>query len=215
MPAQTETRMTRVDAARVREIVRDRVSQLYSGLSTHPSWAVAALARLRRAAGPGPGSALDTLEHTLSDEFVPSRDDGTPTDAERAAHLAITLYALHQQSRSACMHQRGRGIGRAVRMLLPDGFDPRSDPHPVLRRFQTLGTSDTVDELAQHCRGVVQLLRAQEIPLDYGLLAEQFTRWHRPGGASTVRLAWGRDFYFPPPSRQDADEPDTSVQDAS
>lgn len=208
MSTQTDTYTTRIDPARVGKVVRARVYRLRSALTDYPSWARAELARLRRAAGSTPGSSLEVLEHILSDEFVLSRTDDTPTDAERAAHLAMTLYALHQQSRSEPMHQDNHGLGYAVHRLLPAAFDTRKDNHPVLRRFQTLGSSDSFEELAHHGRGVVGLLRAQGFPLDYGLLAEQFTRWQRPDGATSVRLAWGRDFYFPKKPEQEENSED-------
>ena len=49
-----------------------------------------------------------------------------------------------------------------------------------------------------HLRGVVQLLRGQSIPLDYALLADELALWQRRGGASIVRLRWGRAFYRAP-----------------
>jgi CRISPR system Cascade subunit CasB len=55
---------------------------------------------------------------------------------------------------------------------------------------------------------MVQLLRAQQVPLDYGLLADQLVRWQQPGGAATIRLQWGREFYRTP-AADTTPEPDS------
>jgi CRISPR system Cascade subunit CasB len=174
-------------------IVDKRITALQEGVRANRSAEVAALARLRRGVGKRAGSVNDILQYTLAPEFV-GRDAGDdPTNAEVAAHISLTLYALHQQSQGDRMHQRGWGLGRAVRTLHPE--EPTLPPSAVLRRFQALGTSDSLDELTHHARGMVQLLRGKPTPLDYGLLADELVLWQRPGGASTVRLRWGRDFY--------------------
>ncbi|SCE38320.1 CRISPR system Cascade subunit CasB [Streptomyces sp. DfronAA-171] len=48
--------------------------------------------------------------------------------------------------------------------------------------------------LATRLRELVLLLRREEIPLDYGLLADQLHRWTLPGGAQGVRRSWGRSY---------------------
>lgn len=154
--------------------------------------AVAALARLRRAVGKEPGEVMDVLEFTFAPELLRGHpaDDVAPSAAERAAHVAITLFALHQQSRGERMHHRGRGLGTALRRL-HTGSGPI--PDPIVRRFRMLGTADSFGELTHHLRGVVQLLRAASAPLDYGLLAHQLLIWQND--PSAVRMAWGRQFY--------------------
>lgn len=154
--------------------------------------AVAALARLRRAVGKPPGAVLDVVEFTHHPDLAPGAVDDEPTAAEHAAHVAITLYAAHQQSRGERMHQRRRGLGTALRRL---AGGPESDlPDPIVRRFRMLGTADSFPELTHHLRGVVQLLRAEGSALDYGRLADQLHHWQR-GGRDRVRMTWGREFY--------------------
>ncbi|MFD8494826.1 type I-E CRISPR-associated protein Cse2/CasB [Amycolatopsis sp. NPDC059657] len=180
----------------VQAFVGARVSQLQQGNRANRSAAVAALARLRRAAGKEPGDALDIFEYTLGDELIYKRADDKASWAEIAAHHAITLYAVHQQSQPRGMHQRGRSLGEAVRRLIPDSeYKPT---HAVARRFAMLSTAEDLAELVYHLRGIVQLLRAAGVPLDYGLLAEHLVTWQRPGGRARVGLRWGRDFHVPP-----------------
>ncbi|MGQ0841641.1 type I-E CRISPR-associated protein Cse2/CasB [Actinokineospora sp.] len=178
----------------VQTIVAQRIGVLQNGYIANRSAGVAALARLRRAVGKPPGSVLDVLEHTLAPEFARNWSADTPSWDETAAHLCMTLYAVHQQSQSHRMHQPGRRLGTAVRRLIHEA-EVKPD-HPVTRRFTMLGTADSLDELVHHLRGMVQLLRAEQIPLDYGLLARQLVHWQRPNGPAAVRLVWGRDFHF-------------------
>lgn len=177
---------------RVGAVVDQRARELQArALKGVPS-AVAALARLRRGAGKQPGEVLDILEFTVADEFFTGRADAGVSIDEYAAHVALTLFALHQQSKPGPMHRPGTGLGSALRRL-HDGPDPV--PEPVQRRFRVLGTADGVGELTHHLRGAVQLLRVKDIGLDYGLLADQLVNWQWPGGADRVRLRWGREFY--------------------
>lgn len=154
--------------------------------------AVAALARLRRGAGKAPGDVLDILEFTVSAEFRPGPSETEPSADEWAAHVALTLFAVHQQSRGERMHRRGRGLGTALRSLHPG--DQKSLPEPLARRFRMLGTADSFPELTHHLRGAVQLLRGGGAPLDYGVLADQLVTW-QVHGSDPVQLTWGRQFY--------------------
>lgn len=193
-------------------IVGARIGKLQRGYLGDRSDAVAALARLRRGAGKPAGSVLDIVEYTHAEEFVRGWDDDTPSYAENAAHVTLTLYAVHQQSQRQAMHAPGRRFGTQVRRLAPD---MRPDG-PVARRFAALGTADTFTELSHHLRGLVQLMRTARLPLDYGLLARDLWLWQMPGRAARVRLRWGRDFHFPlkPNTDSSPNSPDDSLTDA-
>lgn len=191
----------------VGEIVDQRVADLQNRLLS-PDYrdpaAVAALARLRRGAGKEPGAVLDILEFTHHPDFVAAWRRDEPSPQEKAAHVAMTLFAVHQQSRGEKMHRRGRGLGTALRSLHQG--DPRSLPEPLARRFRMLGTADFFSELTYHLRGAVQLLRAGGAPLDYGLLADQLVRW-QVHGPDQVQLKWGREFYRTPRTAPADDQP--------
>jgi CRISPR system Cascade subunit CasB len=181
----------------VKSFVDGTVVRLQRGYLANLSRDVAALARLRRAVGKPAGSVLDILEFTYAPELAGDPRSDQPTRAEVAAHVSLTLYALHQQSQRRPVHQSGRRLGRAIRALIPEAGTSYVD-HSIARRFAILGTADSLDELVHHLRGMVQLLRAGDVPLDYGLLATDLLRWQRPGGPSAVRLGWGRDFHRSP-----------------
>ncbi|UZJ33471.1 type I-E CRISPR-associated protein Cse2/CasB [Streptomyces endophytica] len=192
-------------------------------LADHPS-AVAALAQLRRGAGkefqqvPDLWGRLDLSPlHHQSAETAPLREREL-TWAEDAVHVAVTLWALHQQSRSSAMHrphtkELPTGLGAAVRQLVPD--DERGEP--VRKRFVRVGTAATLRELADRLRGLVVLLRGEDIAVDYALLAGQLYAWQQPGGRDAVRRAWGRSFQaYRPRSAADNDNNDNSLdKDAS
>ena len=177
------------------EFVDRRVSDLqnrFLSADRRDPAAVAALARLRRGAGKQPGELLDILEFTVDPRLVSGWNSDEPSPQECAAHVAMTLFAVHQQSRGERMHRRGRGLGTALRSL--HSGNQKTLPDPLVRRFRMLGTADSFAELTHHLRGVVQLLRADGVPLDYGQLADHLVRWQRQG-TQQVQLIWGREFY--------------------
>ncbi|MFI6288349.1 type I-E CRISPR-associated protein Cse2/CasB [Streptomyces sp. NPDC051018] len=198
--------MTTVIAVTARKRVgrlTDRlITPLQKGYLKDQSHAVAALARLRRGAGREFARTPDLwgLADTGPLHEVP--ESGRPlgevelTRAEDALHVALTLWALHQQSRGTGMHRPGsrtapHALGSAVRRLMPPG----DMDEPVLKRFVRVGTATDLPALAQRLREVVVLLRGADIPLDYALLAEQLYRWQETGGRDEVRRAWGRSFH--------------------
>ena len=177
----------------VGRFVDARVTQLQRGYLERRPAAVATLAQLRRGVGKPVGAVPELWQAVLDGIPLPPRHDDAATDNERAAHTALTLYALHQQSRSEPMHQPGQSIGTAARILSRRA--PSEDA--TRRRFEALGTASTFEEVTNHARGLISQLRAYGVPLDYGQLADQFVWLLRRETADRVRLAWGRDFYRP------------------
>jgi len=173
----------------------------------------AEVAALRKGANRAPGELPEIWELTRVE--VPDGAGDAPTREEIAVHTAMTLYAVHQQSRSECMFVPGRGLGRAAHELV--GTD---EENPSARaRFNALVTSTTVAELRHHLRNLVSLLRSRGIALDHAMLADDIVRFQRPGGAKSVRLAWARQYYSLPAdgavSAPDIDHDTTSTNHAS
>src|SRR5690606_2762569 len=126
----------------------------------------ATLANLRRGIGKKVGELPALWQITLEGLLEPDERVGDdPTPEEQAAYTAITLYALHQQSRREGMHQRGRGLGTAVATLARRTGNEAA----VRRRFEALGTAESFPEVVHHARGLVTQLRGENIGLDYGL----------------------------------------------
>ncbi|MEU6310822.1 type I-E CRISPR-associated protein Cse2/CasB [Streptomyces sp. NPDC047014] len=190
----------------LRRAVSEHIHTLQTGYFADRPHAVQTLARLRRGVGRQPTQTPDLWGLVGVEGFYAAylaqrgrpAGDAEALRAERAAHVAVTLWAVHQQSnRSKRMHVAGGpSVGTAVRRLM-SGTDADD---PVRKRFVRAGTSSTFDVLAQRLRELVALMRTAEVPLDYGLLAEQLDQWQRPGGTGRVRQAWGRSFhaYRPP-----------------
>ena len=160
------------------------------------------LAALRRGVSRSPGELPEIWELTRVE--VPDGAGDAPTWEEIAVHTAMTLYAVHQQSRTEPMFRPGIGLGSAAHDLVG-----RDEENPSARaRFNALVTSTTVAELRHHLRSFVSLLRARGIALDHAMLADDVLRFQQPGGAKKVRLAWARQYYSLPaetPSATDAD----------
>lgn len=188
----------------VGRFVDGQTASLQKRAVRNESTAVAALARLRRGVDRRPGELVDLLPYTHHDEFTPARDDDEPTYREIAVHTALTLFALHQQSQPRAMHVPGRGLGAAMRATAPGAELPEA----LLRRFRVLGTSEGLNELTHHLRGVIQLLRQAAAPVDYGRLADQLVTWQFVDGPASVRLQWGREFYRTPSSADGRDPTD-------
>lgn len=172
------------------ELIARRIAVLQQQYLAGTSKGVSDLAVLRRSATQPPGADPRTWELTLADVSPGARGDDATT-AEVAAHAAMTLYALHQQSRSQPMHRGGAGLGGAVRAL---GRATGAE-EAVRRRFEALGTAATFPELLHHARGLVRQLRSSGLPLDYGRLTQDLVDWQDPARASSVRLRWGRDYH--------------------
>lgn len=156
----------------------------------------ARLAQLRRGLGKAPGTMPELWQTTLSGlpESLYSKD-GQPTPGEWAVHIALTLFAFHQQgfeTKAQSMNQSGERLGQAVGKLVKNEKD---DLPRIKRRFDAAATSDDVAELSNHLRGLVSLLKAAEQPLDYQALAEDLLWFQYPAARDRVRLRWGQDFY--------------------
>ncbi|WP_346342064.1 type I-E CRISPR-associated protein Cse2/CasB [Streptomyces sp. SID2563] len=177
--------------------VHQHITALQSRYLQDESDAVAALARLRRGVARAPGEVPDLWGLTGTEPLYERYAQGAFSEeeflcAEEAAHTAVTLWSLHQQSHHVSrMHRRpGPELGTAVRRLTPGG----AIDEPTRRRFVRVGTAATPVVLATRLRELVLLLRREEIPLDYGLLADQLHQWTLPGGAQGVRRSWGRSY---------------------
>ena len=168
----------------------------------------AQLAALRRGVGRKPGDMPDLWGLLFADmpEEMMSRT-AEPTAAEWAAYTALTLYATHQQGTEINRQNMHTGqdagrLGKAVARLVKNA----DDRERIARRFNAFATASDMTEAAHHLRGLIQLLRAEEIPLNYIRLAGDLYRFQNPEYAPDVRLSWGQDFYWRKPDETDDDQ---------
>lgn len=172
------------------ELIGGRVAGLQARYLAGTSQGIWELAALRRAVTAQPGEDPRIWELAVAGVSPGAREDD-PTPAELAAHTALTLYAVHQQSQNRPMHVAGRGLGGAVRAL---GQETRAED-AVRRRFEALGTAATFAELVHHARSLVRQLRSAGVPLDYARVAGDLLAWQDPARTGAVRLRWGRDYH--------------------
>lgn len=133
---------------RVVRLAAGHITALQRGYLDDQPHAVGALARLRRGAGREAGQLPDLWALIDTGPLHETPDGARPLSeselnrAEDALHVALTLYALHQQSRRTGMYQadrpgRRRGLGAAVRrMMKPGEID-----EPVHKRLVRAGTA--------------------------------------------------------------------------
>ena len=112
-----------------------------------------------------------------------------PSRSEWAAFTALTLFAVHQQSQSKAMHENRTGLGYAIGRLAQ-----RRDSESIKPRFDALVLTRTTGGLVHHLRSLVTILRDEQIPVDYGRLAQDLASTRDRGGWDRVALAWARDF---------------------
>ena len=182
------------DAKQVSAFVKHKIIKLKENQNDAATRAM--LAKLRRGIGKTPGSMPELWEVTM--EGMPEalyRKGGEPTRGEWAVHTALTLYALHQQGKDLqkkWMHQDDVTLGTALRKLINNDEEQEKR---VKRRFDTAATSESLPEFAHHLRGVIQILKTQDIPLDYALLAKDLYWFQVQEARDGIKLNWGRDFY--------------------
>ncbi len=187
----------------VRTVLSIQNGYLAAGGSTSQS--VRKLALLRRtlgsAGGADPRSWSIVLDGFPDEILGPQRGPLTePTRAESAAMVALTTYAVHQQSQRQPMHQQGINLGEATRRLAvqrarqdaPAGMDDAT-----IQRMHRVSMAHTWQMRSQALRALVTLLRSAErpVPLDYGRIATDLYWLADPAHATHVHLAWARGLY--------------------
>lgn len=159
------------------------------------------LAALRRGIGREPGSVPEMWPY-----YTTLTADGAITPRLRAEHLALTLFAVHQQSLSQPVHREGVGLGTAVLALRRS---EKFSPEAVDRRFGAAATATSLDEVAHHARGLITQIRGltPQPGLDYNRLFEDLRSWQSPEWRTRVRRRWGFQYFVwtPEPSGQDTE----------
>jgi CRISPR system Cascade subunit CasB len=140
--------------------------------------------------------------------YTELNDEGQVTWALQAEHTALTLFAVHQQSRPKPMHVADIGLGRAVRAL-HTGEKAKFSQDAVNRRFAAAATATSTAELALHLRGLISQLNDIGQALDYSRLVKDLIAWQDVNRISQVRRRWGGDYFVWKA------EPDNTPADAS
>ncbi len=158
----------------------------------------AALANLRRGIGHKPGELPELWGEFLSQMPEEMYGFSGPSQAENAVYTALTLFALHQQGHELPgdpMYREDVKLGTAAARLIIGETDADSAFDRVRRRFNMAATASDIEEFTHHLCGLVQLMRAKGIPLDYAGLAGDIFLYQNADHRSGIRLRWGQDFY--------------------
>lgn len=158
-------------------------------LGERKSSARATLARLRQAVDEAPGVNPDVWQivlEILPEQFIGSRDQ--PTKGEWAAHLALTLYGVHQQGNNTPMHEPGVTFGTAMGRLMRERPSAKS-------RYDALLSASHFAGRRNYLRSLTGLLSTDGIPVDHGRLALDLFRLQSADHKNSVVRVWGRDFY--------------------
>jgi CRISPR system Cascade subunit CasB len=145
------------------------------------------LAALRRGLGRAPGDvpAMWPFYTTLT-------ASGAVTRRLAAEHAALTLFAVHQQSRRTPAHCPGVGVG-AIAAQLRD--HKKTSNEAVERRFGAAATATSYTEVVAHLRGLITQFRLLDGGLDYTRLVEDLRLWQQPEHVASVRRRWGGQFF--------------------
>ena len=172
--------------------------KINSIIGREESYIRAALAKLRRGIGKHPGKVPDIWDYTmdnLSVAFISHDDEPTPT--QWATHISLTLFAFHQQGKDIKqdpMSKHGASLGSAVWKLVSESGAESQDA--IKRRFDTVVTSNSIEELVHHLRGLISIMKSKSVPLDYPQLADDLLKFQSSEQRDMVRLRWGQDYYF-------------------
>lgn len=158
------------------------------------------LAALRRGIGREAGSVPEMWPF-----YTTLTADGRLTDRLQAEHVALTLFAVHQQSRSQPAQCGGVGLGTAIRVLRDSA---RFSPEAVDRRFAAAATATSLAELSVHLRGLITQLREVRSGLDYSTLFRDLRDWQWPDRVAAVRRRWGSQYFVRPSELSDEHHPD-------
>lgn len=195
--SSSENRSQRRFLHKVGRLVDSRIRRIQNGYLSGRSSSRRDLAELRRAVARDPGEVPEVW--SLTDVPGPSRQED-PTADEWAVHIAMCLYGLHQQGRTAAAHQPGRPFAQAVRSLAGD----QAHDSPIWRRFTAAMLAGDIEGTREHLMGIVGQMHSAKAftPFDYARFADDLSQMQRPEAVPAVRLRWQRDFYSNPKTDQ-------------
>lgn len=143
----------------------------------------AALAALRRGLGRAPGGAGEMHR------YIVPRVQGLKEWQEDAYYIVAALFGLYPSKnwRAADGAKRETNLGASLAKLKENAG--------AERRFVALLNSRRED-LPEHLRGVISLLKSKEIPVDWAQLIDDINRWDRED--RRVQRNWSRAFWNQP-----------------
>ncbi len=166
-----------------------------------------ALAELRSGLGKKPGEMSRVHRHVVP--FLPEKDEWQC----RWYYLVATLFGLHP------MHQDPRPYGADhektwEHMTVGNSFGhvwrERDYPPSIEARFIALLNADA-DDLGDHLRQIVAMLKTYEVPLDWRRLFSDLLNWESQ--EKYVQKSWARDFYRHSQKKEDKQDGESGVKE--
>lgn len=136
-----------------------------------------ALAELRRGLGHKPGTVAEAYRHIVP--WLPQNCDDWK---EKPYYLVATLFSMHPQSGGA-----GISLGEALRRVKAE-----TKSESIEARFVALLNAHPED-VAEHLRHAISLIRSKNIPIDWGLLLRDLR--HFRNESAWIQKQWAKDFW--------------------
>lgn len=154
-----------------------------------------ALAALRRGLGKPPGTAPEMFPFV-----APHLPRNASPLLERACYLVAALFALHPSSwETPKPGDLSTNLGASFAVLAQRSTNRQG----VTRRFLHLLLAHE-EELADHLRHAVSLLKSQSVPVDWAQLLWDVQRWSSDD--RRVQRQWARAYYERLPSGEEVND---------
>lgn len=180
---------------RVESVTRNILSELESEINS--SNGRANLANIRNSINRPLTESIDLLPllfRYLPEDFLSS--DGKLSLEEKAIVTTIQLYALHQQAESDSVllskdAEKWKNFGYSLSFLRKGEDSLAAD-----RRFNTMITSSTFEELSHHMRQMIKLLKSKtDAKVNYTKLSGDLYKF-LTGYGEKVKFSWASRYYF-------------------
>lgn len=180
---------------RVESVTRNILNELESEIN--PSNGRANLANIRNSINRPLTESIDLLPllfRYLPEDFLSS--DGKLSQEEKAIVTTIQLYALHQQAESESVllskdAEKWKNFGYSLSFLRKGEDSLAAD-----RRFNTMITSSTFEELSHHMRQMIKLLKSKtDAKVNYTKLSGDLYKF-LTGYGEEVKFSWASRYYF-------------------
>lgn len=180
---------------RVESVTRNILSELESEINS--SNGRANLANIRNSINRPLTESIDLLPllfRYLPEDFLSS--DGKLSQEEKAIVTTIQLYALHQQAESDSVllsddAEKWKNFGYSLSFLRKGEDSLAAD-----RRFNTMITSSTFEELSHHMRQMIKLLKSKtDAKVNYPKLSGDLYKF-LAGYGEEVKFSWASRYYF-------------------
>lgn len=157
----------------------------------------AVLANLRSSIGKELGDNMESLAFVFAN--IPEEYLGEYEDLnyfEDAILTSLQLYATYQQGEEESLlildgENKFSNMGKALRQIRSE------DKASIDLRFNAMVTSTSSEELKNHLRQMIKILKAKKDPkvkVDFSQLAQDLFSFNI-GNKDPIRIRWARDFY--------------------